>query len=341
MRLRAPCPGRADREEGPMNGRFVHQVLGCVVAACVAQFACAQNYPSKPIRFYTPYPPGGTTDILARIIGAKMFETWGQPVIVDAKPGAGGNIGTDFVAKSPADGYTILMGASGPLAINASLFRKLPYDPAKDLAPVVLSASVPLVLVTHPSLPVKNVKEFIALMKARPGQFNYASAGPGSPQHLTAEMFKFMAKVEMTHIPYKGSGPAIVDLIGGQIPFAFESMIPILPHVKSEKLRALAVTSAARSPVLPQIPTVAESGVPGFESIAWYGVVAPAGTPKEIIAKLNAEMVRIANLPDIKKQLMEMGSPPVAGTPDQFGALIRSEIPKWAKVVKQANVSLD
>jgi tripartite-type tricarboxylate transporter receptor subunit TctC len=308
--------------------------------ACAAN-GLAQTYPAKPIRFYTPYPPGGTTDILARLIGAKLYESWGQPVIVDAKPGAGGNIGTDFVAKSPADGYTILMGASGPLAINVSLFSKLPYDPVKDLAPVILTASVPLILVTHPSLPAKNVKEFIALMKSRPGQFNYASAGPGSPQHLTAEMFKFMAKVDMAHIPYKGSGPAIVDLVGGQIPFAFESMIPVLPHVKAGKLRALAVTSAKPSPVLPEIPTVAESGVPGFESIAWYGVVAPAGTPRDIIAKLNAEMARILNLPDIKQRLIEMGSPPVAGTPDQFGALIKSEIVKWGKVVKQAHVSLD
>ena len=323
-----------------MRTPYLRQLL-CIIALCWMHAACAQNYPTKPIRFYTPYPPGGTTDILARIFGAKMHEAWGQPVVVEAKPGAGGNIGADFVAKAPPDGYTILMGASGPLAINASLFSKLPYDPAKDFAPVVLSASVPLVLVTHPSLPVKNVREFIALIKARPGQFNYASAGPGSPQHLTAEMFKFMTKVEMAHIPYKGSGPAIVDLIGGQIPFAFESMIPVLPHVKGGKLRALAVTSAARSPVLPEISTVAESGVPGFESIAWYGVVAPAGTPKEIIAKLNSEMVRIANLPDIKQRLIEMGSPPVAGTRDQFGALIKSEIPKWAKVVKQAKVSLD
>jgi tripartite-type tricarboxylate transporter receptor subunit TctC len=324
-----------------MTKVFLPRALMCALAACVWQFACAQNYPAKPIRFYTPYPPGGTTDILARLVGAKMYEAWGQPVVVEAKPGAGGNIGADFVAKAPADGYTILMGASGPLAINASLFSKLPYDPVKDFAPVVLSASVPLVLVTHPTLPVKSVKEFIALMKARPGQFNYASAGPGSPQHLTAEMFKFMAKVEMTHIPYKGSGPAIVDLIGGQIPFAFESMIPILPHVKSGKLRGLAVTSKQRSPVLPDVATVDATGVPGFESIAWYGVVAPAGTPKDIIVKLNAEMVRIANLPDIKQRLIEMGSPPVSGTPDQFGALIRSEIPKWGKVVKQANVSLD
>ena len=322
-----------------MKTRYLWQLV-CVMSLCWSP-VCAQSYPAKPIRFYTPYPPGGTTDILARIVGAKMHEAWGQPVVVEAKPGAGGNIGADFVAKSTPDGYTLLMGASGPLAINASLFSKLPYDPAKDFAPVVLSASVPLVLVAHPSLPVKNVREFIALIKARPGQFNYASAGPGSPQHLTAEMFKFMTKVEMTHIPYKGSGPAIVDLIGGQIPFAFESMIPVLPHVKGGKLRGLAVTSAARSPVLPEIATVAEGGVPGFESIAWYGVVAPAGTPKEIVAKLNGEMVRIANMPDIKQRLIEMGSPPVAGTPDQFGALIKSEIPKWAKVVKQANVSLD
>jgi len=324
-----------------MRHRFGLTLLTCMMTLACAANGLAQTYPAKPIRFYTPYPPGGTTDIMARLIGAKLYESWGQPVIVDAKPGAGGNIGTDFVAKSPADGYTILMGASGPLAINVSLFSKLPYDPVKDLAPVILTASVPLILVTHPSLPAKNVKEFIALMKARPGEFNYASAGPGSPQHLTAEMFKFMAKVDMAHIPYKGSGPAIVDLVGGQIPFAFESMIPVLPHVKAGKLRALAVTSAKRSPVLPEIPTVAESGVPGFDSIAWYGVVAPAGTPRDIIAKLNTEMARILNLPDIKQRLIEMGSPPVAGTPDQLGGLIKSEIVKWGKVVKQAHVSLD
>jgi tripartite-type tricarboxylate transporter receptor subunit TctC len=270
-----------------------------------------------------------------------MHEGWGQPVIVEAKPGAGGNVGTDFVAKATADGYTILMGASGPLAINASLFSKLPYDPAKDLAPVVLAAAVPLILVIHPSLPATNVREFIALVKSRPGKFNYASAGPGTPQHLTAEMFKSMAKVEMNHIPYKGSGPAITDLMGGQVPLAFESMIPVLPHVKSGKLRGLAVTSAKRSPVLPETPTVAEGGVPSFESIAWYGVVVPAGTPKDIIAKLNAEMTRILNLADIRQRLGEMGSGPVAGTPDQFGALIKSEIVKWGKVVKQANVSMD
>jgi len=312
-----------------------------ILSLSLTQASRAEEYPARPIKLLVGAPAGGTTDTIARAISEPMAAALKQPVLVENRPGAGGNLAAAAVAKSTPDGYTLLMGASGPLAINASLFSKLPYDPAKDFAPVVLSASVPLVLVAHPSLPVKNVREFIALIKARPGQFNYASAGPGSPQHLTAEMFKFMTKVEMTHIPYKGSGPAIVDLIGGQIPFAFESMIPVLPHVKGGKLRGLAVTSATRSPVLPEIATVAEGGVPGFESIAWYGVVAPAGTPKEIVAKLNGEMVRIANMPDIKQRLMEMGSPPVAGTPDQFGALIRSEIPKWAKVVKQANVSLD
>ena len=324
-----------------MRIAFITAAFAAILSPFLAPTCGAQGYPVKPIRFYTPYPPGGTTDILARLIGAKLHEAWGQPLVIEARPGAGGNVGTDFVAKSAPDGYTILMGGSGPLAINVSLFSKLPYDPLRDLAPVVLVASVPLVLVVHPSLPVKNVREFIALIKARPRDFNFASAGPGSPQHLTAEMFKFMAKVEMTHIPYKGSGPAIVDLMGGQVLLAFESMIPILPHVKTGKLRGIAVTSSTRSPVLPEIPTVIEGGVAGFESIAWYGVVAPAATPKDIVTKLNVEMTRILNLPDIKQRLAEMGSPAVAGTPDQFGALIKSEIGKWAKIVKQANVSLD
>ena len=312
-----------------------------VAISCVAVPAHGQEYPTKTIRMLNPLPAGGPTDILGRIIAQPVSEALGKQIVTDNRPGAAGNIAAEMAAKAAPDGYTLFIAGVGNFAVNVTLFSKLPYDPLKDFAPVVLSASVPLILVTHPTLPVKSVKEFIALMKAKPGQFNYASAGPGSPQHLTAELFKFMAKVEMTHIPYKGSGPAITDLVGGQIPFAFESMIPVLPHVKSGRLRALAVSSAQRSPVMPDVPTVAESGVPGFESIAWYGVVAPAGTSKEIIAKLNAEMVRIANLPDIKQRLIEMGSPPVAGTPEQFGNLIKSEIPKWGKVVKQAHVSLD
>ena len=307
----------------------------------VATPVFAQQYPAKPIRFYTPYPPGGATDILARIVGAKLFENWKQPVIVEAKPGAGGNIGTDFVAKSSPDGYTILMGASGPLAINATLYAKLPYDPLKDLAPVIKVAAVPLVLVVTPSLPAKTTKEFMALLKSKPGQFNYASAGPGTPQHLTAELFKFMTKLDMAHIPYKGSGPAIIDVIGGQVPLVFESMIPIIPHIKGGKLRALAVTSSKRSPLLADVPTVAESGVPGFEATAWYGVVAPAAVPKDIITKLNAEMLKVLKLPDIRQRLDEMGSDFVAGTPEQFGQRIKAETAKWGAVIKEAQVKLD
>jgi tripartite-type tricarboxylate transporter receptor subunit TctC len=311
------------------------------MALIAASSAWAQSYPGKPIRFVSPYVPGGTTDILARLLGAKMHETWGQPVVVENRAGAGGNIGADVVAKAAPDGYTLLMGALGPLAANVSLFSKLPYDPARDLAPVALIASVPLVLVVHPSLPVKNTREFIALVKARPGQFNYASAGPGSPQHMTAELLKFTVKLDMTHVPYKGSGAALTDLMGGQIPFAFESMIAAIPYVKSGRLRALAVTSAKRSPTLPEVPTVSESGVPGFESIAWYGVVAPAGTPADIIAKLNAEMKRIVALPDIRPKLADMGTENVTGTPEQFGQLIRSEILKWGRVAKLANIRMD
>jgi len=316
-------------------------VLALAFAAGAGEAAIAQTYPSRPIRFYTPYPPGGTTDILARLIGAKLHESLGQPVIVEAKPGAGGNVGTDFVARSAPDGYTILMGASGPLAINATLFSKLPYDPAKDLAPVMLTASVPLILVTHPSLPAKSTKEFIALLRAKPGQFNYASAGPGTPQHLTAEMFRMMAKVDAAHIPYKGTGPAITDLVGGQVPFAFESMIPILPHVKGGRLRALGVTGLKRSPLVADVPTIAESGVTGFEAIAWYGVVAPAATHRDIVSRLNGEMLRIVRNPEIAQRLAEMGSDAVAGPPEAFGTLIRSEIAKWGKVVKASGARAD
>jgi tripartite-type tricarboxylate transporter receptor subunit TctC len=233
------------------------------------------------------------------------------------------------------------MGAIGPLCINVLMYAKMPYDPLKDLAPVVQTATVPLILVVHPSLPTKNVKEFIALMKARAGQFNYASAGSGSPQHLTAELFKTMAKVDMNHIPYKGSGPALIDLVGGQVPFAFESTIPVLPYIKSGRLRALGITSAQRWPLVPDLPTVADGGVPGFEAITWYGVAAPAAVPADIVKRLNAEITRVLNLPDIKQRLADLGTPMVAGTPEQFGALIRSEVVKWGKVVKQANVKLD
>jgi tripartite-type tricarboxylate transporter receptor subunit TctC len=303
--------------------------------------AAAQTYPTKPVKFITPYPPGGTTDILARLVGTKLQQSLGQPFLVEAKPGAGGNTGTDSVAKSPADGYTILMGASGPLAINVTLFKSLPYNPLTDLAPVVHVASVPLVLVVHESFPAKNVKELLALLKAKPDGYSYASAGNGTPQHLSAELFKQLTGTKIVHVPYKGSGPAINDLVGGQVPIAFESLIPILPQLKGTKVRALAVTSLKRSPLLPDVPTLDESGVKGYESIAWYGVVAPGKTPKPIVDKLNAEMVKALRDPEVKQRLAEMGSSEVAGTPDQFGALIKSEIAKWGPVVKASGATVD
>jgi tripartite-type tricarboxylate transporter receptor subunit TctC len=323
----------------------MHRVLRIILAAAVVVFvaglAGAQNYPTKPVRFYTPYPPGGTTDILARLLGTKLQQSLGQPFLVEPKPGAGGNVGTAFVAKAPADGYTILMGASGPLAINATLFKDLPYSPEKDLAPVIHVASVPLVLVVHESFPAKSFKEFLDLAKAKPDAHSYASAGNGTPQHLSGELLKIMTGAKIAHVPYKGSGPAINDLIAGHIPIAFESLIPILPHLKGGKVRALAVTSPKRSPLLPDVPTLDEAGVKGYESIAWYGVVAPGKTPKPIIDKLNAEMTKALKQPDVKQRLTELGSAEVHGTPEQFGAFIKSEIAKWAKVVKASGATID
>jgi len=321
--------------------RSLTLALTAAVAVLAAAPAAAQNYPTKPVKFVTPYPPGGTTDILARLVGTKLQSSLGQPFLVESKAGAGGNVGTDSVAKAPPDGYTILMGASGPLAINVSLFKSLPYDPTKDLAPVVQVASVPLVLVVHDSFPAKNVKELIALLKAKPDGYSYASAGNGTPQHLSAELFKQLTGTKMVHVPYKGSGPAINDLIGGQIPIAFESLIPILPQLKGGKVRALAVTSLKPSPLLPNVPTLDAAGVKGYESIAWYGVVAPGKTPRPIVDKLNTEMVKALKDPEVKQRLAEMGSAEVAGTPEQFGALIKSEIAKWAPVVKASGATVD
>ena len=321
--------------------RTLMLALTAAIAVLAAAPAAAQNYPTKPVKFVTPYPPGGTTDILARLLGTKLQQSLGQPFLVESKAGAGGNVGTDSVAKAPGDGYTILMGASGPLAINVSLFKNLPYNPEKDLAPVVHVASVPLVLVVHQSFPAKNVKELLALLKAKPDGYSYASAGNGTPQHLSAELFKQLTGTKMVHVPYKGSGPAINDLVGGQVPIAFESLIPILPQLKGGKLRPLAVTSLKRSALLPDVPTLDESGVKGYESIAWYGVVAPGKTPKPIVDKLNAEMVKALRDPDIKQRLAEMGSAEVAGSPEKFGALIKAEIAKWAPVVKASGATID
>jgi len=313
----------------------------CVLFALFAHSAAAQGYPTKPVTFVTAYPPGGATDILARLIGQKLQASLGQPFIVEARPGAGGNVGTDYVAKRPGDGYTILLSASGPIAINPALYKTLPYDPQKDLVPIVLVAAVPLVLVVHPSVNAHTVKELIALLKANPDKFSYASAGNGTPQHLSMELFKSMTGTQIQHVPYKGTGPAINDLVGGQVPIAFESMLAVLSQVKGGRLRALAVTSRKRSSNIPDTPTVAEAGVPGYESIAWYGVLAPKGTPKDIVTKLNIEIVKALDAADLHAKLAELGSDKVHGSPEEFDVWIKAETAKWSKVVKASGATVD
>ena len=313
--------------------------LAFVLAAGHA--AHAQTYPSQPIKMIVPFTAGGTTDILARTIGQKLGESLHQPVIVENRPGAGGNIGADAVAKAKPDGYTILMGTIGTQAINASLYSKMPYDSARDFAPITLVAIVPNVLMVHPSVPAKNVAELVALAKAKPGQLNFASSSTGGSPHLSGEMFKQMTGVDIVHVPYKGSAPAITDLLGGQVTLMFDNLPSGLPHVKAGKLRALGVTSAKRSPAAPDIPTIAESGVPGYEVDSWFGILAPAGTPTEIVNKLNAEIVRILKLPDVNDRLAEQGAQAVGDTPQHFAEHIRKETAKWAKVVKASGAKAD
>ena len=303
--------------------------------------ACAQTYPSKPIRYVVPFPAGGPLDIVARALGQELNKSWGQPVIVDNRPGAGGNIGADFVAKSPPDGYTIVMGAVSTHAINVTLYSKLPYDPIKDFAPITLITSVPNVLVVHPSVPARNVKELIALAKARPGALNFASGSTGSAGHLAGELFKTMAHVDMAHIPYKGAAPAVVDLMAGQVSLMFDNLASALPNIKAGRVRALAVTTLRRSPMLPELPTISEAGLRGFDVATWFGVLAPAGTPPEIVSKFNAEIVRILNTPAMKERLAALGAEPVGNKPEEFAAFIKAEIPKYARVIKASGARAD
>ena len=316
-------------------------ILACVAALGATGAATAQSYPAKAIRFVVPFPPGGPADILSRTIGQHLGTSWNQQVVIDNRAGAGGNIGAEIVAKSPPDGYTIFMGYVGTHAINASLYRELPFDPFKDFEPVGLVAMVTIVLVVHPSVPVKSVKELIALAKARPGQLNFGSPGNGTPQHLAGELFNTMANVKMIHVPYKGAVPALNDLLGGRLSMIFSSMPPALPHVQTGKLRALGVTSAARSPAAPDVPTIAQSGLPGYEVINWYGVLVPAKTSPEIVGKLNAEINRIMNLPDVRERLAAQGAEIYTSTPSEFAAHIRKETEKWAKVVKFSGAHID
>ncbi|MBI4189929.1 MAG: tripartite tricarboxylate transporter substrate binding protein [Betaproteobacteria bacterium] len=300
----------------------------------------ARQYPTRPIRFIVPLPPGGGTDLLARTIAPKLGEKWGQTVVVDNRAGASGAIGLDLAAKAVPDGYTIVAGYIAPMSINVSL-TKLPYDPVTDFAPVTLTVLTQNVLVVHPSVPAVTVKELIALLKSKPGHYHYASTGSGSSPHLSAELFKIRTGVNMNHVPYRGAGPALIDLIAGQVALYFAGVSSALPHVQAGKLRALAATGSRRSPAMPELPTVAEAGVPGYESIQWHGVLAPAKTPVWILDKLNRDFVAVLNQPELKERLLTMGFEVVASSREQFASYIKEEIAKWAKVIKEAGIRAD
>ncbi len=317
------------------------RILMSLPLLAAAAAATAQNYPVKSVRMVVPFAAGaGSNDIMARLIAQKLTDSLRHQFVVDNRPGASGIIGTDIVAKAPADGYTILM-MSLTFTVNPSLFSKLPYDTAKDLTAVTMVASAPLMLVVHPSVPAKSVQEFIAYAKANPGKLNFGSGGPGTTPHLAGEMLKTMAGVQMTHVPYKGGAPALADLVGGQIQLMCENIPGTLPFARSGKLRALAVTDLKRSPLLPELPTLDESGLKGYQIVGWNGLFVPAGTPQAIVSKLHAETARALALPDVKERLAIMGADGVGDTPQHFAAFIKAEIPKWAKVVKEAGLKIE
>lgn len=315
----------------------------CLLTAMLimASAVPAQTYPIRPIRWVVTYPPGGPTDVVARAIGAKLTEAWGQQIVIDNRAGAGGVIGTDIAAKAVPDGYTLLFGTSAGLTINPALNSKLPYDAVKDFAPVSLLVLNPQILVVHPAVPVNSVKELVALAKARPGQLNYASVGLGSPNHMGMELLKALTGIDIVHVPYKGTGPAITDLLGGQVQVMFNSMPSVIPLVASGKLKGLAVGSVQRSPAVPDIPTVAEAGVPGFENVTWYGMFAPAKTPHDIIVKLNKQVVQILASPEMAQRLASQGAEPRSSTPEELTKFMRVESERWKKVIKTAGIKVE
>jgi len=321
-------------------------ILGRIVAiallgAAFVAGAGAQGYPVKPVRIVVPYPPGGGNDLLARLTGQKLGEKWKQTVVIDNRGGASGMIGAEVAARSPADGYTMLLCASPECALNATLYPKMSYDPTRDFNPVTQLAVSSLVLAVHPSLPARNTKEFIALAKKRPGEMSYSSVGAGSPHHISGEWMKLLAGIDIIHVSYKGGGPQIVDLMGGHMHSGFVALPVIAPYLKSGRVRVLAVTTAKRSPVIPEVPTLSEAGLAGFDVSQWYGVVVPAGTPADITGKLHADFVELLTLPDIKTRMADLGAEPVGNTPAQFGEFIRSEIAKYRKIVKETRITIN
>ena len=303
--------------------------------------AIAQGYPSKPIKFVIPYPPGGASDVTARILGQKLSEAYGQPVVIENRPGANGNIALDAVAKSAPDGYTILMGNVGPNAINAGLYKTLPYDPIRSFAPITLTSTVPIVLLVNPALHVKDAKELIAYIKANPDKTTFASGGNGSATHLTAEMFKSMAVLDTVHVPYKGDASAMTGLMGGDVTFAFATIVAATPQIKGGRVKVLGIAAKSRAPSMSDVPTISESGLPGFESTSWGGVLAPAGTPPAVIASLQAQIARILKMPDVKDKIAGLGADIVGSSSAEFADYLEAEIAKWSGVIKASGATID
>ena len=322
---------------GSCLGRFA--LLPMLMLA--APGAWAQAYPVKPVRIVVPFPPGGTSDILARTIGPRLSTEWGQPVVVDNRPGAAGNIAAEHVARAPGDGYTLFITTVGIHAIHPSLYSKLPFDPLRDFTPVTNLVMLPSVLAVHPSIPVRSVTELIALAKKRPGDLSYSSAGSGSQPHLTAELFKTMTGVDLLHVPYKGAAQQLTDLVAGHVALTFATAPSAVPFIKGGQMRAIGVSSGKRASALPDVPTIAEAGVPGYEAVGWNGMVAPANLPAPVLEKVNATVVKAFNLPEVRNRMISLAAEPVTTTPAQFGAYIKAEIAKWAKVVKASGARLD
>ncbi len=320
--------------------KIIHITIAVLLAAS-ASWSIAQSFPSKPVRMVIHFPPGGPTDFVGRALAQKLSEGWKQQIIVENRPGAGGVIGIETVLRAAPDGHTLLFGTSGSLALAPALNPKLPYNVFTDLAPITLAVINPQILVVHPSLPVHTVRDLIKLAKSKPGQINYASVGPGSPNHMGMELLKSMAGIDMLHIPYKGTAPAVTDLISGQVSLLFNSMPSVLPHVKSGRLRGIAVGSEKRSPAAPDIPTVAEAGLKGFQYVTWYALLAPVATPKDVIAKINADSVKILSQPDMVERFASQGAEPAPGTPEALAQFMRAEHEGWKKVIKTANIKLD
>lgn len=321
--------------------RRLQQAVCMVALLMCSAVVSAQTWPTKPVTIVVPWPPGGPSDIAARPIAKGLSDALGQTFLVENKGGAGGNLGTAAVTKSAPDGYTLLITSSAPIVINPSLYKRMPFDPDKDLIPITNLIRVPLVLVAHPSVKANTLKELVAHINAQGGKFQYASAGNGTPQHMTGELFKSVAKLDIIHIPYKGSAPAINDLLGGHVPVMFDSMVAITPHIKSGKVKAIAITSAKRSPQFPDVPTFAEAGYPQVESYAWYGFFAPAGTPKDLVAKINAAALKAMKTPEFQRTLADTGSDFVGDTPENFKAFVEAESQKWSKVVKLSGATVD